>query len=594
MGIVMKKYFYLSFILLFVYSNIFAQSDYSKYMQIKKLFLLEEYEQIVNSDISITINSEFYPYKTFYKAVSLFKVNQFKKSLDNFHNLKKNYPNWSQIEEVNYWIIKILIETNNLNDALKVFSTISNIEIKKNLYNIIDPKISKILSFSELEILYNKYPKNISISKYFGRRLLDEFINEEVRQEINKILKIVDKDQFFISSEEKFKVAVLLPFMYESLENTFYIQNNKFIVDFYSGLLHGLNNQDSTNSLIEILPFDTKKNPDVIKQIISSGKLSNVDLIIGPLYSNPISLIKQYCLENKIMMINPLSNNNEIIDDNKYSLLFNPSIKTIANKVANYSIERFKNNKNTILFYEKKYADSLIAKIYQDKLNAEGFNIIYSQGVSLEDSRLILDSLTNSYEYILSDSLYDTLKSIEGRFVKDGRGIDGVDTLYKYEEKFYIEDDSIGHVFISSKNSLFASNAISAVDIRNDTIPIIGFDEWLDFDLITIDQFENLDISLISSSFINFESDKFIKLQDYYIKNYRNKISKNFLLGSELINLIFNIVKDYGKYFQFGLRNEKFIQGNVLYGFEYLENNDNQIVPIVKVDSSKIKMINQY
>ena len=170
----------------------------------------------------------------------------------------------------------------------------------------------------------------------------------------------------------------------------------------------------------------------------------------------------------------------------------------------------------------------------------------------------------------------------------------GVDTLYKYEEKFYIEDDSIGHVFISSKNSLFASNAISAVDIRNDTIPIIGFDEWLDFDLITIDQFENLDISLISSSFINFESDKFIKLQDYYIKNYRNKISKNFLLGSELINLIFNIVKDYGKYFQFGLRNEKFIQGNVLYGFEYLENNDNQIVPIVKVDSSKIKMINQY
>ena len=346
--------------------------------------------------------------------------------------------------------------------------------------------------------------------------------------------------------------------------------------------------------MIEILPFDTKKNPDVIKQIISSGKLSNVDLIIGPLYSNPISLIKQYCLENKIMMINPLSNNNEIIDDNKYSLLFNPSIKTIANKVANYSIERFKNNKNTILFYEKKYADSLIAKIYQDKLNAEGFNIIYSQGVSLEDSRLILDSLTNSYEYILSDSLYDTLKSIEGRFVKDGRGIDGVDTLYKYEEKFYIEDDSIGHVFISSKNSLLASNAISAVDIRNDTIPIIGFDEWLDFDLITIDQFENLDISLISSSFINFESDKFIKLQDYYIKNYRNKISKNFLLGSELINLIFNIVKDYGKYFQFGLRNEKFIQGNVLYGFEYLENNDNQIVPIVKVDSSKIKMINQY
>jgi len=594
MGIVMKKYVSLSVILLFVYSNTYSQSDYSKYMQIKKLFLQERYEEITNSDISISLNSEFLPYFNFYIGVSLFKVDYLNKSLNSFYELKKKHPNWPQIEEVNYWIIKILIETDNLNDALKVFSSISNIEIKKNLYKIIDPEISEILSFSDLENLYTKYPKNISISKYYGRELLNEFINEDVRNEINQILQIVDKNQLFISSEEKFKVAVLLPLMYESLENTYYIQNNKFIVDFYSGLLHGLHNLDSTNSLIEILPFDTKRNFDVVKKIIDSGYLNDVDLIIGPLYSKPISLIKQYCLENKLMMINPLSNNNEIIENNKYSLLFNPSIKTIANKVAEYSIERFKDNKNTILFYEKKYADSLIAKIYQDRLISEGFNVLYNQGVSLEDSRLILDSLTNSYEYILSDSLYDILKSIEGRFVKDGRGIDGVDTLYKYEEKFYIENDSIGHVFISSKNSLFASNAISAVDIRNDTIPIIGFDEWLDFDIITIDQFQNLDISLISSSYINFESDQFIELQDYYIKNYRNKISKNFILGSELINLIFSIVKDYGKYFQFGLRNEQFIPGNIFYGFKYLENNDNQIVPMLKVDSSRIEMVNQY
>jgi len=590
----MKKYVSLSVILLFVYSNTYSQSDYSKYMQIKKLFLQERYEEITNSDISISLNSEFLPYFNFYIGVSLFKVDYLNKSLNSFYELKKKHPNWPQIEEVNYWIIKILIETDNLNDALKVFSSISNIEIKKNLYKIIDPEISEILSFSDLENLYTKYPKNISISKYYGRELLNEFINEDVRNEINQILQIVDKNQLFISSEEKFKVAVLLPLMYESLENTYYIQNNKFIVDFYSGLLHGLHNLDSTNSLIEILPFDTKRNFDVVKKIIDSGYLNDVDLIIGPLYSKPISLIKQYCLENKLMMINPLSNNNEIIENNKYSLLFNPSIKTIANKVAEYSIERFKDNKNTILFYEKKYADSLIAKIYQDRLISEGFNVLYNQGVSLEDSRLILDSLTNSYEYILSDSLYDILKSIEGKFVKDGRGIDGVDTLYKYEEKFYIENDSIGHVFISSKNSLFASNAISAVDIRNDTIPIIGFDEWLDFDIITIDQFQNLDISLISSSYINFESDQFIELQDYYIKNYRNKISKNFILGSELINLIFSIVKDYGKYFQFGLRNEQFIPGNIFYGFKYLENNDNQIVPMLKVDSSRIEMVNQY
>ncbi len=588
----MKKNLYVCLILLFISSNTYSQSDYSKYMQVKKLFLQERHEEVKNSNISLSSNSEFLPYFNFYISVSLYKTGNLEESLDNFNELKKKYTNWPQIQDVNYWIVKILIEIDNLTDALSVFSTISDSDIKSNLYEIIDPKISSVSSFYNLQNLYNKYPDNISLAKYYGRQLLNEFLDEDVQNEIKEILRIVDRNELFISSYEKFKIAVLLPMMYESLENTYYIRNNKFIMDLYAGFMYSLSNLDSTNSLIEIFPFDTKRDPDVVNEIIDSGYLDDMDLIIGPLYSKPVSIIKKYCLENKLLMINPLSSNHEIIEDNKYSLLFNPSLKTIANKAADYSIDRFQENKNVIIFYEKKSSDSLIAKIYENRLDSSNFNIIYSKGVSLEDSRLILDSLTNSFEEILSDSLYDTIKSIPGRIVKDGRGIDGLDTLYKYEEKFYIEDDSIGHVFVSSKNSLFASNVISAVDIRNDTISVIGFDEWLDFDLITIDQFQNLDISLISTSFINLESDEYLELQDYYVKNYRNKISKNFILGSELMNFIFEIVSNYGKYFQFGLRNENFIPGSLFYGFKYLENNDNQIVPIVSVDSSRIKLDN--
>ena len=588
----MKKYLYVCFILLFVSSNIYSQSDYSKYIQVKKLFLQERYEEVKNSNISLSSSSEFLPYFNFYISVSLYKTGNLEESLDRFNELKKKYTNWPQIQDVNYWIVKILIEIDNLTDALSVFSTILDSDIKSNLYEIIDPKISSVSSFYNLQNLYNKYPDNISLAKYYGRQLLNEFLDEDVQNEIKEILRIVDRNELFISSHEKFNIAVLLPMMYESLENTYYIRNNKFIMDLYAGIMYSLSNLDSTHSLIEIFPFDTKRDPDVVYEIIDSGYLDGMDLIIGPLYSKPVSIIKQYCLENKLLMINPLSSNHEIIEDNNYSLLFNPSLKTIANKAADYSIDRFQENKNVIIFYEKKFSDSLIAKIYENRLDSSNFNIIYSKGVSLEDSRLILDSLTNSYEEILSDSLYDTIKSIPGRIVKDGRGIDGLDTLYKYEEKFYVEDDSIGHVFVSSKNSLFASNVISAVDIRNDTISVIGFDEWLDFDLITIDQFQNLDISLISTSFINLESDEYLELQDYYIENYRNKISKNFILGSELMNFIFEIVSNYGKYFQFGLRNENFIPGNLFYGFKYLENNDNQIVPIVSVDSSRIKLDN--
>ena len=286
------------------------------------------------------------------------------------------------------------------------------------------------------------------------------------------------------------------------------------------------------------------------------------------------------------------NNSCKIIDDNNYSFLFKSSLKTIANRTADYSIENFSENKNAIIFYENNYQDSLVASLYQQKLDSNDFNIIYSQPVSLEDSRLILDSLASTYEFILSDSLFDTLSNVSDIIIKEGRGIDDLDTTYMYTEKFLIEDDSIGHVFISSKNSLFASNAISALDVRNDTIPLIGYSEWLDYNVISVDQFQDIDVRMIGTTFFEKESTSYKYLDDFFVSSYKRKISNNFLLGYDLINMIININSDYGKYFQFGLRNEEKINTGLQSNPYYSEFNDNQNVKIYVVDNFKIIPIN--
>ena len=74
----------------------------------------------------------------------MYKTGNLEESLDSFNELKKKYANWPQIQDVNYWIVKILIETDNLTDALSVFSTILDSAIKNNLYEIIDSKFSSI------------------------------------------------------------------------------------------------------------------------------------------------------------------------------------------------------------------------------------------------------------------------------------------------------------------------------------------------------------------------------------------------------------------------------------------------------------------
>ena len=162
------------------------------------------------------------------------------------------------------------------------------------------------ISSSKLYDYYELYPQNKSVAKYYGRFLLKEYLDSNVIEEINKILKIVEAEDLFISKKSNFKIAVLLPFMFEGIENNTFIKKNDFIMDLYTGINYGFKNNDSISTNIEILSFDTKRNPDTIKKLIEEGSLDNVDLIIGPLYSKPIEIVKQFCLEKKVLMINPL------------------------------------------------------------------------------------------------------------------------------------------------------------------------------------------------------------------------------------------------------------------------------------------------
>ena len=293
-------------------------------------------------------------------------------------------------------------------------------------------------------------------------------------------------------------------------------------------------------------------------------------------------------------MLNPLSSNNEIIDDNDYAMLFLPSNKTIALVAAQYAKEKFTKNKNALIFYENNKFDSLIASVYENNIKSYGFNIIYNQKVNLDQSRLILDSLTNSYELLLSNEEADSIGEIPGRIVKEGRGIGDLDTTYRYEEKFYLDYDSIGHIFTVSSNSLLSSNTLSGVDVREDTIPVLGFAEWLNYDVITLDQLNRLNVSLISPKYVNYNSDIFNLVNKKIIDTFNEIPSENLIIGFEMINMIGEIVEKYGKYFQFGLRNENIIDGKIFQFFKYNLENDNQFVPIVKLVDSELKIVNYW
>ena len=59
----------------FLSSISFAQSDYSNFTRVKKLFNQKKYLELINLNFNISDKSEFYPYYIFYRSISNYYLN---------------------------------------------------------------------------------------------------------------------------------------------------------------------------------------------------------------------------------------------------------------------------------------------------------------------------------------------------------------------------------------------------------------------------------------------------------------------------------------------------------------------------------------
>ena len=65
-----------------------------------------------------------------------------------------------------------------------------------------------------------KIAKEITHKDIVIRECLDEIIDE-----ITEILDLVERDELFVIENKKFRVAVLLPFMFDGFDNDYFIKN---------------------------------------------------------------------------------------------------------------------------------------------------------------------------------------------------------------------------------------------------------------------------------------------------------------------------------------------------------------------------------
>ena len=174
-----------------------------------------------------------------------------------------------------------------------------------------------------------------------------------------------------------FNVAVLLPFYLKENSKRNEIDSSKTVkgkkqyrqtrlpeewiyprsfdfVEMYEGILLAADTLRSIGMNINITPFDIRSDTVELSKLINSGKLSEMDLIIGPVYSYNLTKVAAYAKNLNIPVVSPVPLiNNSALQGNPTLFMASSSLEIAQNAIAQQISDYYDNN---IVFI---HADSL-------------------------------------------------------------------------------------------------------------------------------------------------------------------------------------------------------------------------------------------
>jgi len=589
--------------LLFTFYLVNGQSNQAEFLEAKRQFGLGNFAAAKLGFESLTKDEAFGAYASFYYALSAYKNGETKLAYDMWRQVGINHPSWNQANEVNYWLATSAFELKRYRAGFGYLKA-----LPEDLKVLVVEGSLHTKSLEELTQAYKLNPDNMALGAYIVDAMMELPFGERDMDLINQIAKEHDLAVVGLQSglpeikKEKYAIALVLPFMFESIDKPQAVLRNSLIWNLYEGMQFAKTDLEMLGVEVELFPFDTKKSEAATQGIVESGVLDDADVIIGPLFAGPNQVISDFSLSEEKVTINPLSYNTGVIGNNPFSYLFKPSYEAQGRAAARFASESFVENKKALVYYETQ-RDSIVARIYLDELEKSGFFIAQFEQLTKEGALQVQKDFTEKYEVRLDNKFdneeIDSIRLVPGRIVKTRllrkknsgaliKDDEGNPINEYYEERFTVKDDSIGHIFVATSNNLYANNFISIAEVRSDTIGVIGYDSWLNFTTITYNQLERLGIAFISPSLFKKQTPAYNSLKDSFIKKIGREPGEYHIFGYELVYQLGLLLEEYGKHFQKGLGSDRLIEGKVMSGLKYGVYNDNQVVPITKLENLEL------
>lgn len=347
-------------------------------------------------------------------------------------------------------------------------------------------------------------------------------------------------------------IVVILPFTSSPSASASSIDQSSFIFELYQGINFAVDRLKEEGKQVTLHTFDSKRDMNHLGEMLKDPVIAKADVIIGPIYPDEVDLVSTFAEASKIPLIHPLSNLGERFENTQYSYLFRPSVASISEGVVD-ALRNQNWGKKVAIGYSGSSRDEKLGLLLKDQLTSAGFSIIDAQ---LVNPRNVID-------FLQRQGIRTGMDSVE------------------------LEVDQI--ILLADDPSI-AQPTFGLMESVNASVPFLVMDSWIGFNFANYEMLEFPNFHFISNNTPNFEADAMQQFKEnFYTKNLSYP-SLNATLGRELVYwLSSNMGPTKGFELRRNLDQAAFQQGKVTWGFNFQNSNNNQYVPVFKIEAGEMK-----
>lgn len=412
--------------------------------------------------------------------------------------------------------------------------------------------------------------------------VIDDVIPEEEQQPEEQTVEqpdepvIIDEEPVFASdcaeksgnAQERYKVALLIPlYLYdvnsiavspESVAKSKKARPFSFL-QFYEGFMVAMDSLTNHYGLrVDLRVIDVTENTGTAQSAIEQLENHPVDIIIGPFFSKSFDVVQQYAKEHEILIVNPLSTRESIVEGNPYVVKLKPSPSAQLSQLASL-INRYYGDANVSILCQKSIAES--SAEYLDEMERL-LNLAVESEVVLKTEDFMRYAREEGHRQEMGDNLPSTIE-VEGQIyatkdLENGE-LDNVKVSNSVWRYVYGTDDmkDFNQGLSTVRNNViiaYGSNNVFATQILNRLqksaerykITLVALPDWSELDKLLVENLLKMNAIYFSDEFVDYNSNAAKRFVLRFRRKYHCEPTEYAFTGFDVAWYFMNALMRYG------------------------------------------------